>query len=624
MRLLSAFAGLMIVLVVVFGLAAQSPSLPSAPQAPNPQSPGSAFPSQQTGAPGSTGTTSNSTGTRAPGSGVPTGSGQDQLFIELKDIYDYTQVNPNTKGPDGLPLYSFLIPGNDSETDLTLYQDHAWGTNRIQYLGIFRETNDVRWDPEHSSLQRGYFRVYNKNSEINFGDYLVNYSRFTYNQNIKGLSLVHKFNQKWKFSTNVGVFTDRWGSIFKDSLIGQPFTRFVGGFRGEYKLQPNKTIGVNFSEGHDLVGSIRPDLVNGLIGVNNQILSVDTKMDFGRVFSIDGEAAYSLTNPNIQTEHVEVADWAVRLDSRLREGWFTMRETYTRMEPNFLSVNARQLADLQDMGITLTEEAGQHLTIDESYRYTENDVRHTQPLGATIFKVPEVRFSFRRIPHLGRTLFDFGYRERRETGPFDVATNNGTKIVARIPYADVSIPMGTTLFSMGYEHRAYDSVNDPTQSTGVNRVSLNLRSILDAGGWTFSPNFRYEIERELFFTAFGANSNRNIAAILYIDAPKYFQMELIYREVGASLFTQCATTTTSQCGSFTTLPANVNVLLPNGFGRPQYHAALTYKYKNSDSKELIFAFDRNSNFFAVPGQAFDERVFSVTLLWRYKKQGETK
>ena len=196
MRLLSAFAGLMIVLVVVFGLAAQSPSLPSAPQAPNPQSPGSAFPSQQTGAPGSTGTTSNSTGTRAPGSGVPTGSGQDQLFIELKDIYDYTQVNPNTKGPDGLPLYSFLIPGNDSETDLTLYQDHAWGTNRIQYLGIFRETNDVRWDPEHSSLQRGYFRVYNKNSEINFGDYLVNYSRFTYNQNIKGLSLVHKFNQK--------------------------------------------------------------------------------------------------------------------------------------------------------------------------------------------------------------------------------------------------------------------------------------------------------------------------------------------------------------------------------------------------------------------------------------------
>src|ERR1035438_1479275 len=97
------------------------------------------------------------------------------------------------------------------------------------------------------------------------------------------------------------------------------------------------------------------------------------------------------------------------------------------------------------MGITLTEEAGQHLTIDESYRYTENDVRHTQPLGATIFKVPEVRFSFRRIPHLGRTLFDFGYRERRETGPFDVATNNGTKIGARIPYSLLPGPTRTSV-----------------------------------------------------------------------------------------------------------------------------------------------------------------------------------
>jgi hypothetical protein len=623
MRSFSAFVGLIIIMVVGAGLSAQSPTLPAAPQSPS-QGPGSSFPGQQQpGAPGATGPTNNNpSGTRTPGSAVPTGSGQDNLFIELKDVYDYTQVNPNTKGPDGLPLYSFLIPGNDSQTDLTLYQDHSWGTNRIQYLGIFRETNDVRWDPEHSSLQRGYFRIYNKNTEINLGDYLVNYSRFTYNQNIKGVSVVHKFNEKWKFSANMGVFTDRWGSIFKDDILGQPFTRVVGGFRGEYKFMPNKTIGVNFAEGHDLVGSIRPDLVNGLIGVNNQILSVDSKMDFGRKFSLDGEAAYSLTNPNIEQEHVEVADWAVRLDTRYREGWFTMRENYTRMEPNFFAVNARQLADLQDMGINLSEDAGSHLTIEESYRYTENDVRHEQPLGATIFKVPEVRFSFRRLPKLGRTLFDFGYRERRETGPFDATTSNGTKIIERIPYADVSVPIGTTLFSVGYEHRAYDSVNDVTQSTGVNRVSASLRSILDWGGWTFSPNFRYEIEREVFFTAFGTNDNRNIAAIMYIDAPKYFQMELIYREVGASLFTQCATTSTSQCGSFTNLPANVNILLPSGFGRPQYHVALTYKYKNSDSRELILAFDRNSNYFAVQGQAFDERVFSATILWRYKKQGE--
>jgi hypothetical protein len=619
MRALAAFAGLMIVFVAGTALSAQTPTTPGATPQPNTQAPGSAFP----GAPGSTGQTlpqgQNATGSRTPGSGVPTSTGENQLFIELKETYNYTEINPPSKGPDGLPLYSFLIPGNNTETDLTVFQDHAWGTNRIQWLGIFRNTNDIRWDPEQNSFQRGYLRVSNKDTVFNVGDYLVNYTRFTYNQNIKGVSLVHKFDQKFTLSTNIGIFTDRWGSAFKDYIIGQPFTRFVGGFRGEYKVAPTKTIGLNFSEGHDLVGSVRPDLVNGLIGVNNQLLSVDSKMEFGRVFSLDGEAAYSLTNPNIQQEHVEVGDWAARLDTRLREGIFTMRTNYTRMEPNFLSVNARQLADLQDMGVNLSEDAGSHLTIEESFRYTENDLRHQRPEGATIFKVPEVRFSFRRLPKLGRTLFDFGYRERRQTGPFLSTTNTGTGIVVRIPYADLSVPMGTTLFSVGYEHRANDVTNDVTQSTGVNRVSVSLRSILDLGGWQFSPNLRYELERELFFTAFGANDNRNISAIMYVDAPKYLQMEFIFRQVGASLFTQCATTTTSQCGSFTSLPPNVNVLLASGFGRPQYRAALTYKFHNSDNRVLIFSMDRNNNFFATQGRAFDERVFAVTMLWRYKK-----
>ena len=180
----------------------------------------------------------------------------------------------------------------------------------------------------------------------------------------------------------------------------------------------NKTIALNFSEGHDLIGSIRGDLVAGLIGVNNQILSVDTKMDFGRYFGLDGELAWSATNPNIQQQHVTLGDWAGRLDTRYRRGIFSLRTNYTRMEPNFLSVNARQLADLQDAGVNISTDLGTHVTMEESFRYTSNNLDHVRPEGTTIFKVPEVRFSFRQIPHLGRTLLDAGYRERRQTGPY--------------------------------------------------------------------------------------------------------------------------------------------------------------------------------------------------------------
>jgi len=619
----SCVTGTMAVCYLAAVLTAQTPPTTppgsSSPISPS-QAPGSTLPGQT--APGTTAPGQAALpGARQPGSALPSG-GEDQLFIELKLNYNFTQINPPTLGPDGRPLESFLTPGDNVTTDLTVFDDHKYGDGRIQMLGIFRTTNDPRVDPEQNSFQRGYFRYYNAQTEINLGDYLVNYSRFSFNENIKGLSYVHKFGKKYKFSANAGVFTDRWGSIFKDYIVGQPFTRFVAGFRFEDKLAPNKIIGLNFSEGHDLAGSIRPDLVNGLVGVNNQLVSVDSKLDFGRKFSTDGEFAFSLSNPDIEHLHVEVGDWAARFDTRYRSGPFFLKTSYTRMEPNFLSVNARQLADLQDAGFNIGSDLGNHATLEGSFRYTNNDLRHQVAAGPTIFKVPEVKMSFRQLPHLGRAIFDAGYRERRQTGPFlDTPFNTGTSKNVRIPYADVSMPISTTLFTIGYEHRFNNDYRDSTQTTNVNRVSFSIRSILDLKGWQFSPLFRYEIEREYFVSAAGTNDNRNIQGIMYIEAPKYFLAEAIYRQVGASLFTQCITAAAMQCGSFTSQPVGSSVLLGSGFARPQYRFAVTYKFKNSDSRELVLSLDRNSNYYGYASSStnFDERIFALTLLWRYKK-----
>jgi len=143
------------------------------------------------------------------------------------------------------------------------------------------------------------------------------------------------------------------------------------------------------------------------------------------------------------------------------------------MEPKFLSVNARQLADLQDAGVNVGTDLGSHATVEGSYRYTNNDLRHDRPEGPTIFKVPEVRMSFRQIPHFGRTIFDAGYRERRQTGPFLSTIGAGTDKIVKIPYADVSIPFGTTLLSLGYEHR-FNEFDEPVGALG--RAARSWRS----------------------------------------------------------------------------------------------------------------------------------------------------
>ena len=550
---------------------------------------------------------------------LPTG-GENQLFMELQVGTNYTTVTPDLRGPDGRPVRSFLTPGSNTVANLTYFQDHNWGSDRrVAVLGIFRNTNDVRVDPEQNSFQRGYIRLTTPGWELNFGDYLVNYSRFTYNQNIKGIHVVRKFSEGFKVLANGGVFTDRWGSIFKDSLLGKPFTRVVAGLRAEERFSKDKVVGWNFSHGRDQVESIRENLRSGFLGTENQIVSVDTRLSFGRLLSLDGELAYSRTNPDTVNLKDARKDWGGRLDTSLRKGRFYVRTSYTRLMPSFLSLNARQLADLQDGSVKAGAELGPHVTVEGTYRHTNNDLRGDRTEGSTIFRVPEGRVSLRQLPHLGRSIWDVGYRERRQAGPFRATINDREDRLTRIPFVEMQLPFGATLISGTFEHRQNLDRRQPSQNTATNSYSVSLRSTVDVGGWQIMPSLRYQMEREVFFRVLGANDNRSMQGLLSVEAPKYFVLELMYRQVGATLFSECLTSKTETCSQFAGIPENLTVLLPGGFGRPSYRGALTYKIHNNENTTVIFSVERNNNFFALADRNFRERIIAVTVLYRFKR-----
>ena len=556
----------------------------------------------------------------APSAGIR-GAGENQRFIEVKVGTNYTAIDPDLRGPDGRPVRSFLTPGSNTTADFTYFQDQAFGgSNRVQVLSIFRDNNDPRVDPESNSFQRGYVRLTTPHWEWNFGDYLVNYSRFTYNQNIKGVHVIRKFDSGFRLMANGGVFTDRWGSVFKDDLPGKPFTRVVAGLRAEQRFAGNNTIGVNFSHGRDLGDSIRRDLLGfGFISVDNQIVSLDTRLNFFKALSLDGEIAYSQTNPDTRFFKEKRKDYGARLDSSLRGGPFFLRTSYTRLMPSFLSINARQLADLQDGSVRGGFDLGRRVTAEASYRITSNDLRNERDEGSTVFRVPEVRFSFRQVPWMGRTIFEIGYRQRQQDGPFRTAFNAREDRTTRIPFAEMSLPISATLFSLSYEHRSNLDHRQPNETSSTNRYAASLRSIFNVGGWQFSPLLRYEIEHEGFFRVLGKNNNRTIQAAMLLEAPKYFTFEFLYRQIGATLFSECLTTPTDFCRQLVQLPPNSTVLLPTGFGRPAYRGAITYKLLNSEDRFIVFSFDHNNNFFALPGRNFRDRVIAVTLVFRFKR-----
>ena len=555
-------------------------------------------------------------GTVPGGAPGVTGSGNGNLrFVELRETSNLTRVTGVARDR------SFLTGGQNNAVDLSYLENFGLGMRRIEASSVLRYTDDRRVDPEHSSVQRAYFRITGPRSEYNLGDYLVSYSRLTYNQNVKGLHFIRTapWGNGFRLLGNAGAFTDRYGSLFKEDLPGKPLTRVVSGLRAEQKIAADKTIGLNWAYGNDIAGSIPIDPFTGrepFIPIANNVMSLDARMLFARIWNLDGEVAYSVTTPDTRFFHGNRKDYALRLDNSIRKGPWNISLNYTRMMPSFVAVNARQVADLQDALIRVSVSLSSQVAWQGSYRRTNDDLRGENLNPETVFQLPEFRFSFRDLPGLGNSLLDVGYRQRmQEQGRI-------ADRVTRSPFVEIGIPIASTVLTLGFEHRANVDRFRPTNQTSTNDVSVSLRGIFNVGDWQMTPLLRYQHNREAFDRVETGNNTRSLQAALILDAPKYFTFEAMYRQLGATLFQDqplLDPTTLQALLGPTGLPAFA-VTGPSGFRRPALRMAVTYKLFNDENRFVTLSYERNNNLFALAGQDFLERIMQVTVVWRLRRQ----
>ncbi|MBI4442130.1 MAG: hypothetical protein HY649_02000 [Acidobacteria bacterium] len=554
----------------------------------------------------------------------------DRLFVEMRAFSNLSRITGPARDN------SFLTDGNNSAIDFSYLQDFTFGTRQVEAVSVLRYSDDRRVDPERNSLQRAYLRISGPRSEYNFGDYLVNYSRFSFNQNLKGLHFIRRaaWGHGFRLLGNVGTFTDRYGSLFKGwredvaakggildvgDLPGKPYTRLVSGLRAEQKVDVDKTLGFNWSYGNDIVRSIPIDPLIGrepLIPLANQVLSLDARMLIARVWDLQAEAAYSITTSDTRFSSSRRKDYALRFDNSIRSGPWNLGLYYSRMMPSFSAINARQVADLQDALVRVGVQLSSPTQVLFTYRRTNDNLRDQNPNPETVFQLPEIRFSFRDLPGLGGSLLDVGYRERRQeqSGLADRVT--------RTPFFEIGIPISSSILSIAYEHRSLiDRLNRANQ-TAADNVSVSFRSIFNAGDWMFVPLLRYEHNREIFDRVNTTNNNRNIQAALTLDAPRYFSFEVLFRQVGATLFQDAPVLapTTGQTGCVRDGSQVFALTCPAGFRRPAFRAAVTYKLFNDENRFFTLSYERNNNVFAFSRQDFLERVIQLAVVWRFQRQ----
>jgi len=561
-------------------------------------------------------------------------AGRDQLLGEIKLMTRETELG------GGWQQRSFLTPGQNLLGEMNLFVDQSFmGSQRFQMLSMFRGTNDRSIDPEQNSLQKAYIRIYGPRDELVFGDVLVNYSRLTFNQNIKGASLSWKLGKKWKISAVAGLYTDRWGSLYHSysDNPSRPYTATVAGSRLEFSPTKKTTIGWNFSSYADQISSIpQPTLAPGQAEpapypATNRIGSMDFKTAIGGL-RIIGEVAESATVFDKRVFGGYASDLGANLEASYRYKRFSVRTSAVRYEPNFASFNARQISDLQDWVTRVSFEASSWLTLDGTARRSNNDLKH-QLNFETVSWGPEGRLIFHDMPFYKRMVLEAGYRERltnnvsvNQAGctALAVATNDPTSCMGdrgvRMPYAEITLPFKTTFLTVGYERRQATDQIHGSQSANANRVYVSFRGIYDLGGWHFNPILRYEFERtaqrpelENLIDRLDYDNNRLGTASLYVETPKYFIAEVAFRDASSTLV------------SYIPNPNVVNgpqIFAPAGYSRPQYKASLTYKFRNDENTLLVFSFERNNNFYFAPSPNYDERVYGVSIIYKFGRRGK--
>ncbi len=605
-------------------------------------------------------------------------SGQDQQLGEIRLTTRWTEVggdqsrsfrvSPNEIGkqcaPTGTAIPGCIVARQNNIAEFNYFLDRRFfGTRRFQFLSMYRGTEDPSVDPEHNSLQKAYVRIFGPRDEYIFGDALVNFSRLSFNQNVKGVSVTTKIGEDWKVSGVGGVFIDRYGSLYKD-LIGRPYMAAIAGLRVQRRVfNPQSVVGFNFSSSRDVVSSlsqIDPATGTALLAgsspqpATNQVATLDGKYNY-KGLSVDGEFGYSFTDFDRRNAAAGCAapcdtrvpqptlnrsqgDWGLRLESSYRYKRLSLRSSWVRYQPNFASINARQIADLQDFVFRSSYDLTDWLTLDGTVRRSNDDLKKQKAFKTTLWG-PEMKFIFHDLPFYRRAVFELGYRHR------DVSTTDGSAArFVRTPFAELNLPIKQTTFSIGYERRQAQDQIDARQTSNTDRVYLGLRGIYDIGNWEINPSFRYELERQSHRPAICdfpvptppatsnppgtlcnifldplllRDSNRLGSANVYVQAPKWIIMELAFR---ASTATITSLTQATNPATGVALPPPFPPT-PNGFSRPSYRGALTYKINNDENMTFTFSFERNNNFYFTSPN-YDERVWAGSLLYRFGRRGQ--
>ena len=299
--------------------------------------------------------------------------------IEFRYNVDGTTIQGNKSR-------SFMWEGiNHTGESNYIFSQPIGDTWRFEHVGAFRYTDNPRVDPERNSLQRAYFKLNGPSFEGYLGDALVNYSRLSFNQNIKGLHFWKDFGKTVRVTGTFGYFADRWGSLYRPfdvfrnvqvdcqadsrpfvpgnptgtpptapvapipasgcvetvpgSIFGpgsntfvldpssplKPYSRLVGGARVEKRFGRSSWLAVNYSHGDDLLQSLPTARVTCSLGGVIRVVSIYPGCNLPGEVEVAGSrfpgSEASLNDVATMDAQFDYQPWKLHLAGEVASSW---------------------------------------------------------------------------------------------------------------------------------------------------------------------------------------------------------------------------------------------------------------------------------------------------------------
>lgn len=331
----------------------------------------------------------------------------DQVeIIKRASFFSEIQYN-NVWGPGH--SFSYYPEGLKYLLESNLFSEWRSSQKTIRFNGQFRFTDNPIIDSEKVSIENLYFFFSINNFELNVGDYFVNFSQYSFNRLIKGLSLKNNFSN---FHTEivVGSLDSQWEYLYEQNEH-EPMDRYVIGLK-IFRGKPHKKgIGINYL----YVWDNKSDKNRGLgeKAYNQHLISLEWKYN---ILGIDlkGEHAWTFYKTFINDDTTTDRSVANRIEGEkdITED-LNWRFEIERVEPDFLTLGGASTPDRFRIISNFRYYFSRKTRIYLKYTYYRNNLYH-QLSDTTIINEGEIGLKFKGLFGRRSGRYQISYKIRNQ------------------------------------------------------------------------------------------------------------------------------------------------------------------------------------------------------------------